>query len=498
MSWVFAYDDLVAQGVLAPRLLNALLHMQGRSTPSLIPLRDALTLLGGEMMVGREPGSSSYEPSSVLRFVRTAALSTERTVLDDTADTEGVLPYAYDPIPMRPGDIVVAKDGPVGQVGIYMGGFVQPPMVSSGFLRIRVPSATWFYYGVLKYGPFRADIDLVTPTGSTFRHAGRRRIEDYLVPRIGRDADLELRVSLLGLISVDSERQLRQRFNSALTSFDQFLGTEGLSVRSPALSPATPSVSDILGAERTDARFHAAQSSPLKSAWDSRGYSSLAGRVASGEITSKRGQNLQYTSIGFCRKHDDATVGDWRLLEPNFIEKDMSLPRYRWLWCPRKLQTVDDGAVIMSAEGSVGNVAVFRETPGLQTVSNIHALILDWPGRDREYHNAWLAVNLAYLREKGWLDAVSVGGQGGSLAVKYHGHLPIFDFPSVEGPAVAKLVVGGPRPPTAAALLAMSTRQLASTLRSLRQYSLAALDELRRESGDAVTDLLRLEYPELF
>lgn len=250
-------------------------------------------------------------------------------------------------------------------------------------------------------------------------------------------------------------------------------------------------------AGRYDARFHASRRSDLQQAIDRRSSRSLAELVTAGDIARRREQNLQFTAIGHSTKHDDRSAGSYRLIEPNFIGSDLSVVRHRWLWCPRKLKTIDDGSVLMSAEGSIGLVTVFRAEPEVRAVSNIHCISLRWEGEDAVARNSLLAANLAYLREKQLLDAYSVGGQGGSLAHRYHDLVPIFDYDEGLASACQEAIAAGPPPPTVDRLKEATVEQLAQMRKAARGQSIARLDELRRNAEDAIREVVVEEFPEL-
>ena len=491
------FADVTRERVLGPRLLRARLHHNSRSFPgSYVSLREAIDALAGTYAVGAEPPARAYAADGPHTVIKTGSLEPWRASVDELSPRAGqVLPYAAVDQGLRNGDILIAKDGPVGQVGMLRWHTRSPhPMVSSGILRVQLPRGAWFYLGILKYGTFTTEIDLLTPTGSTYRHAGREVLLSSMVPRLGVKLETEARVAQLAALIVTSEWLIRRRFRSTLKLIDACLGVEP-GPWEPRRAITT--YADKRAAGRYDARFHASRASALQRAIDKRSSRSLADLVDAGDVKRRREQNLQFTAIGHATKHDDRSAGSYRLIEPNFIGPAFSVLRHRWLSCPRQLKTIEDGSVLMSAEGSIGLVTVFRAEPEMRAVSNIHAISMRWDSDDSPVRNSLLAANLVYLREKCLLDAYSVGGQGGSLAHRYHDLVPILDHDPQLAGACHTAIAAGPAPATVDQLKAASADQLAQLRRGARGQSIARLDELRRNAEDAVREVIAAEFPDL-
>jgi len=153
----------------------------------------------------------------------------------------------------------------------------------------------------------------------------------------------------------------------------------------------------------------------------------------------------------------------------------------------------------MSSEGTIGNLAVLPPTVGLEpTISSIHSTILDWTGGDRDANNAWLAFNLTYLREKGWLDAVSAGGQGGSLGFNYHQFVPMFEFNPGLVATLTDLIAARSNVPGPETLAAMSLADLRALGRRTGRQGIWGLDTLRTSAEEALREIIRTDLPELF
>jgi hypothetical protein len=490
------FEDLLLHGTLSSAVLDAKVRSASRALPpGFRSLQDAIAQAGGTWIVGDEPGSDSYVDDASCRMIRTGALSDAQ--IDAGLAAEGIVKvasHAFTQQDLQPLDLLVAKDGPVGQVGLLRS--TDNTMISSGLIRLRLPGTEFFHLGILKYGSYRRDIETLTPQTSSYRHAGRDLPLSLPVPdpRAFPEAS-ELLAALVELVA-ECEAAASARLQTILALFDERIG--GAERVSDA--PARPSFADLLASGRLDAGRHGAIFGDLGKKLRACGFETLAELESSGRITIKRAQNLQVDAIGFSEKHDEPRPGAYRLIEPNMIRKDMTIPRSRWLSCATKLQTLPNHAVLLSAEGSVGNVTMFRTEDGQRTISNIHAFIIE-PTKavERESTAAWLVGSLVWLRERGWLNAVAAGGQGGSLNKNYHSDvlLPRLDAEAIE--ALRVLIIGVDGDSTAAPLSVerVAADGVRTLLETVDQQSVLDLDLLRRHAEDRIRDLIASEWPDL-
>lgn len=488
------FDDLKLHTSLSSRLLDAKVHVAGNATPrGFRRLRDAVTATRGQVDVGDEPGSDAYIADTGYRLIRTGALGLAQ--VDPTAAESGLVPvaaYAFVEQGNRAGDIVVAKDGPVGQVGLLH----RPrrvDMLSSGFVRVRLPGESYFHAAVMKYGSFTDDIDLLTPRTSSYRHAGREVLLDALLPIPAAHAAAASRLSLLMLVLSRCEYAATTRIRGLVRVIDAALGTAS----TPLLGgPTSQSYRELVSTLRLDARRHTARSGPLGVHLDGLPHTTLAELESSGALTIRRAQNLQFDAIGFSDKQDEQSPGAYRLLEPNMIRRDMTTPVTRWLSCATRLAPLPDEAVLMSAEGSIGNVALFKSDPDVRTVGNIHMFVMqpqDVSTAERDA--AWLAACLIWLREKGWLEAVSAGGQGGSLGKNYHGDVLLPALPDPVVRVLQRLLAGSSPPPSATDLATAPMEDLRRFAEIAHTMSTTWLDAVKRNAVAAIGSAISQAFP---
>lgn len=493
------YLDLATHKTLSSAVLEARVHASGQALPTgYRSLRDAVSATGGSILIGDEPGSDAYNSDSPFRMIRTGALTESQ--MDPAFAQEGIVgvaQYAFVKQDLCQLDLVIAKDGPIGQVAMLAQDDLIETMISSGLVRVRVPDQEFFHLGILKYGSYSEDVDILTPRTSSYRHAGRELILDIAVPDPAHFPDASNRLALLTELVLTCEAAAQAALHRVLELLDSVVPAQSVS----ANSAVKPTYADLLASGRLDARRHVARFGDLGRALDAVPHVSLRDLERSGVITIRRAQNLQVDAIGFSEKHDDERSGSYRLIEPNMIRRDMTIPRSRWLSCAKKLAVLPDDIVLMSAEGSVGNVTIFREEPGLRTVSNIHAFVIQAVDPlKREEIACWLVGALVWLREKGWLESVSAGGQGGSLGKNYHQDvvLPVLDPPTLA--ALSAVLVGDSSSPTAPStedLLDEEESVLRELIQCMPVTPVVAIEHTRRAAERAIRDLIKAAWPDL-
>ena len=124
-------------------------------------------------------------------------------------------------------------------------------------------------------------------------------------------------------------------------------------------------------------------------------------------------------------------------MRPTNLSDFGTVTRYEYLGNGNKLDTISEGDIIFSAEGSVGKCVMFAN-PKQRLITNIHGIVLNKKNHNKT-ESAFVTCFLRYLRKVGILDYISVGGQGGSLAMKYWSEIKIPYFPPEKIQEIAQL-----------------------------------------------------------
>jgi len=125
------------------------------------------------------------------------------------------------------------------------------------------------------------------------------------------------------------------------------------------------------------------------------------------------------------------------LVRPTNLSDFGTVTKYEYLGNSNKLSTIQEGDIIFSGEGYIGKCIMFAN-PKQKMITNIHGIILNKKDHNK-LESAFVSCILRYLRKVEILDYVSVGGQGGSLSMKYWQDIKIPFFPESKQKEIAKL-----------------------------------------------------------
>jgi len=151
----------------------------------------------------------------------------------------------------------------------------------------------------------------------------------------------------------------------------------------------------------------------------------------------KRGQNLQESAIGKIIESDTEKEGFYKVIRPTNFSELGTVASYSYLGNANDLSTLEPGDIVFSAEGTVGKCVLFV-TPHEKVITNIHGIILNKKDHNIE-ESSYISCFLRFLRKWGFFEYISVGGQGGSLAMQYWKDVKIPNFPSVKKREIARL-----------------------------------------------------------
>ena len=151
---------------------------------------------------------------------------------------------------------------------------------------------------------------------------------------------------------------------------------------------------------------------------------------------SRRGPNLAVSVIGRSIYSEEPRSNFYQLIEPMDITACMTINRFRWFGNVTTIPTLKKGDILFGAEGSVGKVYIFCESPN-KTITNYHGMSINKDNFDLS-DNIFVGCFLSYLRRQGVLDIFSIGGQGGSVGKEAILELKIPNFPKYKKEVVAK------------------------------------------------------------
>lgn len=370
---------------------------------------------------GVEPGSGAYNPAGKFRFLRNSCVDYNNiSEQADKLERLSFLPVGCSPLVRY--DVLLCKDANIGEAALFMGTDERPTVFSSGVVRLRFANEAdrLFCLAFIRTDFFKEQLNALTPRGSTIRHAGRLFL-DCLIPELRPD-ELWVRDALAAAIRnvAHAETLCEEKLCEAAGIFDQDYDKFAFSYKNPRAS-------SLFKQGRLDAGFYSEVVEKIE-LWVEQQPGGCASIKQFG-FKMKRGPNLQKRDMGRSIQRTTLRPGYHALVYPSSISDHGYIEEIVYLGARALVWHIERGGVLFSAEGTVGKTfCVCDDT--VSFITNIHGLIFHPLAEElpRE-RSAFLCMYFHYLRRKGYFDKISVGGQGGSLALRYWDKvkIPIFD-----------------------------------------------------------------------
>lgn len=398
---------------------------------------------------GKEPGSKWYMHRSPKHFIRTKALQSHSCLLYPKGDAiVPINPKVFNAPQLSDGDILMSKDSNVGECAIIDGNRWKDHMFSGGIVRLHPSCDRYYFFAFLKHPLFKRQLLTMTSRGATITHA-RTLWLDCLIPFPNQeDADRVIRyVSALMQAIVDKERAIRERHHSILSTIDYEL-TEGYHGGNFLYS--APTIEDIRASSRLDTGLYCFGFKEFKRRIDNYKHGSTC--LSKMGIESRRGPNLAVSVIGKSLYSQEPKQGWYQLIRPKNLSEYGTLTRREWLGTKKRLPTVKLGDLILGCEGFQKGRSIVLVEEMERCTTNFHGTVLCGPSAEL-WQVIFVRCFLAYLRERGVIDWVGVGGSGGHMSPKYFDYLPFPKFPDTKQIEIARFYHNASPPPTDAPTL---------------------------------------------
>lgn len=384
---------------------------------------------------GKEVGSSSYIYKSNYFFIRTKALQ-ENYFLPTLEDEEciiPILPNRFLSMDLKEGDILISKDGNIGEVA-YLNQSMSNFMVCGGIYRIRIPENIRFYVlAFLKNIFFKEQICNMTSKAATIQHAKKIWLNAKIpFPNQENKDEIIEYISILTEAALKRESEIKRKHSKIIKIiYEELIDNQ----KEQEFLYTKPSISALETNYRIDAGFYCEDL--LKEQFLIENYQHGFISFESSDFNYKRGQNLQVSQIGQSLYSTEEKSNFYKLIRPISLTNFGTVEKYEYLGNPKDLQQIKRGEIIFSAEGSIGKFHVFIDVD-IRTITNIHGITIYPQKEENDIESIFLGCFLSYLRDRGVLDYLSVGGQGGSLAQNYWKYLKFPNFPKRKKEEIAK------------------------------------------------------------
>lgn len=383
--------------------------------------------------LGSEVGSECYVDASKYKFIKTKALQPESFLLDINKESvQSITPKNFVDFELKKGDILISKDSNVGEV-IILDKEYPSTMLCGGIYRLPITKNKYYLLAFIKNELFRQQIDFLVPRGSTIRH-GKKKFLECQIPMPNSNPDNTITyVELLVQAIINKEIEIRKKHNRILELIQAELEANQLDNE---FRYALPGIQDLEQLDRMDSCLYSKQFKQDEFLIINYSFGSKTVKELGFEIS--RGQNLQISNIGKSVQTKEKREGYYALILPKYLSKYGTVNEIQYLGNPNSLKTLKVGDVIFGAEGNEKgrSLAIIEQKD--MTITNIHGVTLNQNSHDMS-KGIFVKLFLDYYRSKGMIDAYAVGGNGGSLAIKYWKFLRFPNFPNEKECEIVEL-----------------------------------------------------------
>lgn len=382
---------------------------------------------------GIDVGSSNYMKYSDYKFLKTRVANKDTYIIDlSSKESFEYMNYsAFVNQNLKSGDILISKDSNIGECCI-LDEDLPNCMIASAFYKLPLTKNKYYIFAFMKTDHFKKQLDLMVPRGATIRHAGTKFLDCNIPFPNGKDS-LKIIFKIENIVKtiIEKEKQIIINENEIFSLIEQELKD-----KSYMSKYYFPCFNEILENNRIDAGYYCNEFKSINSLIKNykNGYSTLSNFG----FTISRGQNLQVSCIGKSIESDEYQKGFYKIAKPTNLSNYGTVTSYTFLGNKKNLSLLKNGDIVFSAEGTIGKCAMFYNVNNEKVITNIHGIILNKLNHDI-IESGFVCCFLRYLKNINYFDYLSVGGQGGSLAMKYWNNIIIPNFPKSLMENVSKL-----------------------------------------------------------
>lgn len=374
--------------------------------------------------LGCEVGSENYVEESPYSFIKTKALQEESFLLDEGRDaTQRISSKNFVDMNLKEGDLLISKDSNVGEI-IILDKDYPNAMLCSGLYRLPVSKNKYYLLAFVKSELFRQQIDFLVPRGSTIRHGKTKFLECLIpMPNYNQEATIAY-IEILTKAIIKKEIAIRKRYQSAMHAIQVELE---MNQKNVDFRFSLPTIGEILDVDRMDSSLYSKEFKEKEFLVTN--YKNGISTIDELGFKASRGQNLQVSNIGKSIQTSKYREGYYTLILPKFLSKYGTVNVCEYLGNPNDLKILKKGEIIFGAEGNEKGRSLVVVEEQEKAITNIHGITLTQPGHNIQ-KGIFIKLCLDYYRYKGMIDSYAVGGNGGSLAIKYWDFIKFPNFPN--------------------------------------------------------------------
>ncbi len=399
---------------------------------NLIPVASFLSRKLESSDKGYEVGSINYISNSTHYFIRAKALQNEYflPILDDET-AKPIRPQSFKQYNLREGDLIISKDSNIGEVVILDKDYTYHTL-SSALYRLPVEKHKYYLFAFMKHQFFKNQLDLLTPKGSTIRHSKTLFLKCKIpMPNQSNAIDVITYVELLTRAIINKEKEIRRKNDLILNIIEQELLENQEEAQFIYMQPQ---LSDLLNNNRIDAGFYCEDLERLRFLITN--YKNGYSRLNKQGLEFIPGPSLEIRLLTTRIDSDEEKPGFYRLITPTQISIFGTISSYKYLGTSYEIPRLQKGDIIFGESGT-GRTFVYLEEHQ-NTITNAHGHVLR-PVNCSLHKTITIRCILSYLKEKGYIDYITVGGSGGHLSPAYFDRVIVPEFPEAKQKEIAAL-----------------------------------------------------------
>lgn len=384
--------------------------------------------------LGYEVGSENYVDYSSYKFIKTKALQPESYLPNIIKESlQYITPKSYIKTNLKKGDILISKDGNVGEA-IILDKDYPNTMLCSGIYKLPITINKYYLLAFIKNEIFKQQIDFLVPRGSTIRH-GKTKFLDCMIPMPNFNKENTIiYIELLVKAIINKEIEIRKKYDQILKAIRKELS---INQKNEQFVYLMPTINEILTLDRMDASLYTKNFKKEEFLIINYlyGYKTLKGMGFKGI----RGTSLESKNIKTRIDSDEYRKGYYELIIPTNITKYGTVTKSTYIGTTAKLKTISQGDIVFGGEG-YGKGKSFVVIENVNNVAtNYHGIRIICEKNISLTKKIFVKCFLSYLRENNMIDSYGVGGNGGHLAPVYFELLKIPCFPETVENNIAKL-----------------------------------------------------------
>jgi|ERR1044071_3057147 type I restriction enzyme S subunit len=260
----------------------------------------------------------------------------------------------------------------------------------------------------------------------------REAMRNIYIP-LPNSGDLLKYISTLQRAVINKEREIRRKHNLIHEKIRVELESNQ---KADKFNYEFPSLEEVKASNRLDTNLF--RTGFKKNEFLIKNYANGIVSILDLDFGISRGQNLQISAIGESIYTNNHHPKFYTLMLPKYLSRYGTVDRVEYLGNRNKLKTLNKGDLIFGAEGFEKGRSIVVTDETSKTITNIHGITLHHR-QGNMLVSIFVKCFLDYLRNIGLVDLYAVGGNGGSLAMKYWDIIPFPDFPEGKQSEIAKL-----------------------------------------------------------